>query len=547
MSSSTADSLRGRGDPIQSYLTCASSSRHAECIRRCGGQEREHPNSLLDCVVAGMPEIGQLFDGKYQIVRQLGSGGMGAVYEAENVRIGRRVALKVLHAEIAADATAVARFQQEAAVASRIGSPHIVEVLDAGRTSDGVSYMVLELLTGEPLSARIARAGSLTPERALPLATQVLDGLSAAHAVGVVHRDLKPENIWVCDKGPHPDFVKLLDFGVCMVGGGLENLRMTCTGMAIGTPMYMAPEQARGEKQIDARVDVYAAGVLLYELLTGRAPFSGSSVNEVLFDVVLKEPPDPRTYVPALDRSLVLIVQRAMAKRREDRWPSADALRSTLVAWREGAPLEAVSLPGSSSRRSWREDGAGAAARVPPRGPATVPVLALAAPQVLADAPTALAQLGGLGGPRPSTVEAPPATALSPGQTPALEPERASPTAAARPRFAGYTAPARGRGWVVALTAALALVTAAVGATITITRAPEPPPTDEDAPSATAATSGDTPPMPCATSIVTAAPKPPQAKSATPRSAHGAAPSASPRPRPPPASTHGPRIRETMD
>ncbi|MCC6647268.1 MAG: protein kinase [Polyangiaceae bacterium] len=484
-----------------------------------------------------MLEVGQLFDGKYRIVRALGSGGMGTVYEAENERIQRRVAVKVLRRELAADATSVARFQQEAVVASRVGSPHIVEVIDAG-VAEGAPYMVLELLTGEPLSSRVAREGSLTPDRALPLALQVLDGLAAAHASGVVHRDLKPENIWVCDRGPTPEFVKLLDFGVCKVGGGLENLRMTRTGMAIGTPMYMAPEQARGDKDVDARVDVYAAGVLLYELLTGRAPFSGASVHEVLFDVVLKEPPDLRELVPHLDRGLVLIVQRAMAKRADDRWPSAEALAAALRAWRGGASVAALSLPGSSSRRSWRVDGAGAAAQVPPRGPATVPVPAFSAGPGFVDAPTvahAPPAATSASGPRATA----PPTEVSPAHTPrAVAPEIApSPRSRSveddvRPRFAGYTAPSP-RAPVVALAVVglIALLGAAVGGVYALTR--PPPPDDEEVSSASATASVDEPPpMPSATAIVSAAPK----------ASHAPAPLARPR-----ATAHGPRIRETMD
>src|SRR4051794_33750465 len=204
------------------------------------------PKRTLYRAYAMTLETGQIIDGKYKITRLLGEGGMGAVYEGENTRIHRKVAIKVLHAGVAAKADVVQRFEREAQAAGRIGSQHIVEVLDLGKLPGGERYMVMEYLDGEPLTQRIKVRGRVNPTELSPLLLQLLDGLGGAHHAGIIHRDLKPDNVFLVRRSGQ-DFVKLLDFGVSKFTTVGEELSMTKTGAVMGTPYYMSPEQARGQ------------------------------------------------------------------------------------------------------------------------------------------------------------------------------------------------------------------------------------------------------------------------------------------------------------
>src|SRR5260221_10172449 len=224
---------------------------------------------------------GQILDGKYRIVRVIGEGGMGAVYEGENLRIRRRVAIKLLHAGIAANTEMVQRFEREAQVAGTVGNDHILEILDLGALPSGERYMVMEFLDGETLTERIKVRGRLAEADAVKIVRQVLRGLAAAHGAGIVHRDLKPDNIFILkEKAGIRDFVKIIDFGISKFtehGGGSS--RMTRTGALMGTPHYMAPEQATGSADIDHRTDIYAVGIILYEAVTMRVPFQAETLD----------------------------------------------------------------------------------------------------------------------------------------------------------------------------------------------------------------------------------------------------------------------------
>lgn len=293
---------------------------------------------------------GQVLDDKYQILRLLGTGGMGAVYEGENVRIKRRVAIKVLHASVSSAADNVARFEREAQAAGRIGSEHICEVLDLGVLADGSRYMVMEYLDGETLSQRIKKNGRLTPAQSIPLMAQVLDALGAAHAAGIVHRDLKPDNIYILpNKAGRTDFIKILDFGVSkfsQMSG--EEFNVTRAGAVVGTPYYMSPEQARGMGTVDARSDIYALGVVLYQATTGQVPFRAETFNELLFKIALELPPPPQQFVPDLDNDFAGIIQRAMAREQAHRFQSCAEFKDALLAWQaaRATPGYGVVAPG---------------------------------------------------------------------------------------------------------------------------------------------------------------------------------------------------------
>ncbi len=292
---------------------------------------------------------GDVIDGKYRIVRLIGEGGMGAVYEGENIRIHRTVAIKVLHAGVAENQDAVQRFEREAQAAGRIGSEHIVEVLDLGNLPDGDRFMVMEFMDGDSLSARIQKRGRLTAQETYPIARQILEGLGAAHGAGIIHRDLKPDNVFLLKRrGGHADFVKLLDFGISKFSAlsGESGFSMTRTGAVMGTPYYMSPEQAKGAKGMDHRADLYAVGVILYECVTGRVPFNADTFNELLFKIVLETPQPIEQVVPDSDPAFNQIVQRAMAREPGVRYQTAQEFQEAVDAWANSSGFVALAPAG---------------------------------------------------------------------------------------------------------------------------------------------------------------------------------------------------------
>src|SRR5450432_2896923 len=290
-----------------------------------------------------MLSTGEIVDGKYRIIRLIGEGGMGAVYEGENTRIHRRVAIKVLHAGVAETAEAVQRFEREAQAAGRIGSEHIVDVLDLGNLPTGDRYMVMEFMDGDSLSGRIQKKGRITPVDLYPIAHQLLAALHAAHTAGIIHRDLKPDNVYLLKaRSGVADFVKLLDFGISKFNqlSGDSGFSMTRTGAVMGTPYYMAPEQAKGAKDMDHRVDLYATGVILYESVTGQVPFNADTFNELLFKIVLEEPRPIEQLVPEIDANFAAIINKAMARDPSTRFQSAKDFQLALEQWANGAGAE---------------------------------------------------------------------------------------------------------------------------------------------------------------------------------------------------------------
>ncbi|HJL30506.1 MAG TPA: serine/threonine-protein kinase, partial [Polyangiaceae bacterium LLY-WYZ-15_(1-7)] len=290
------------------------------------------------------PLLGQVLDDRYRIEEILGEGGMGVVYLATHVALNKRMALKVLQGDMAKDETVVARFIQEAQSSSAIGHPNIIDISDFGRLPDGTAYFVMELLEGESLTQLIQR-GRMTIAEVVHVGEQIASALGAAHERGIVHRDLKPDNVQLIQRGNDDRFVKVLDFGIAKVGGASSKL--TKTGMIFGTPHYMSPEQAAGQS-VDARADIYALGVILYEMCTGSVPFDGDTFMGILSKHMFEEPPRP-SELDAGGCALEPVVMRALAKKPEDRYPTMEALITDLRRVRDGGSVEAAPALGAAA------------------------------------------------------------------------------------------------------------------------------------------------------------------------------------------------------
>jgi serine/threonine-protein kinase len=296
--------------------------------------------------VGDSTRTGEILASKYRLEEELGRGGMGAVYRAFHVGVHKQFAVKVLTAEVAGKKSIAARLVLEAQAAGRIGHPGILEVYDVGEDDDGRPFLVMELLRGETLASLVAR-GPLDVDVACWIAAQVLEVLDAAHRAGVVHRDVKPQNVFLVapsdDAGAGPRTVKLLDFGIAKFH--LDDATgITRSGEVIGSPLYMAPEQARGEVEIDARVDVWSVGAMLFEMLTGKPAHLGPSAIAVLAKILTETAPSPSSRRPSVPREIDAIVQRALVIERDDRYDAAramlDALASarTTCGWSNAAP-----------------------------------------------------------------------------------------------------------------------------------------------------------------------------------------------------------------
>jgi len=275
--------------------------------------------------------VGGVIAERYRILRKLGEGGMGEVYEAQHVYIDKKFALKLLRPEITTNPEAVARFHQEARSASSIGHDNIVGIDDFGRLPDGSVYLAMELLSGQSLSDRLRTPPPLTLDETLAIAIQACCGLSAAHAKGIIHRDMKPENLFLTKR--HGELVvKVLDFGIAKVGGEAGQQNLTRTGQVFGTPHYMSPEQALG-KGLDLRSDIYSVGVILYEMATGRVPYQAESFMGILTQHITATPAPPRQLAP--DRQIPVefeqLILRAMAKEPAQRFASMDEMAQALA------------------------------------------------------------------------------------------------------------------------------------------------------------------------------------------------------------------------
>jgi serine/threonine protein kinase len=278
--------------------------------------------------------VGKTIADTYAIVRMIGEGGMGKVYEARHTRLGsKRFAVKLLHGEYARQADVLTRFQREAEAAATIRSPYVVDVYDVDRTEDGRPFLVAEHLEGKEFASYLDEVGKMEVGAAVRVVRQVCKALTAAHDRGVVHRDMKPENVFLTGDPAEP-IAKVIDFGISKLADR-PGTALTKTGMIMGTPSYMAPEQARGER-VDHRADIYAVGAILYCALTGQRPFDRGDPTATLTAVLTQDPPRPRSIVPTIPEPLEMIIQRAMAKRPEDRYATMADLDAELAAYEPG-------------------------------------------------------------------------------------------------------------------------------------------------------------------------------------------------------------------
>jgi serine/threonine protein kinase len=341
---------------------------------------------------AADPYIGQTVKGTYFIQRRVGGGGMGDVYKAVHVALDKPVALKLLKKSLLADATLVQRFYREARAASKLRHPNVISVTDFGQTEDGTLFMAMEYLAGKSLARMIADDQPLSEKRIVPIGAQVLAALAEAHAAGILHRDLKPENVMVESRRDEPDSVKVLDFGIAKIqtaeaDADKTQTELTQAGLVCGTPGYMSPEQWR-EETLDARSDLYATGVLLYEMLTGRLPFEAATPLELVRKQLAErpQPPSARRADRAVSDDLERLVMRALSPDRKDRPASAEEMRSDLLSCvllptpeapgdaGDGDGNETVSLPRPPVRRvpspppsPRRTPGQGTGPRIPPQ------------------------------------------------------------------------------------------------------------------------------------------------------------------------------------
>src|SRR3569623_615799 len=296
--------------------------------------------ALADEGAASENLVGTTLQSRYRLNRLIGRGGMGAVYEAVQVPLNKRVAVKVMARQLAANEEALARFRREADVTSQLGHPHIVQEFDFGETPTGQPYLVLECLEGEDLEQRLARVGRFSLAATVKVVKQVASALAATHARGIVHRDLKPGNIFLQKLEGEDDFVKVVDFGISK--GHMATTRLTGEKAGLGTPGYMSPEQANGRvDDIDRRTDEWSLACIAYEMLAGHPPFRGDGASAIICQIIYRKPSPVTEAVPELPAGVDHVLARGLAKAQGDRFPTVPAFARALEAVAQGRSLPA--------------------------------------------------------------------------------------------------------------------------------------------------------------------------------------------------------------
>jgi serine/threonine-protein kinase len=293
--------------------------------------------------VPRLPEIGDVLSGKYRVVRVIGEGGMGVVYEGLHTRIEQRVAIKVLHPRMLKTGEFVQRFEREARASGRLKSRYTTRVLDVAETDDGLPYMVMELLIGHDLETELAQRGRLPFPEAVEYLMQICAAMAEAHDLGIVHRDLKPANLMLCQSEEGERFVRVLDFGISKVLDGESS--MTKTSTALGTPLYMSPEQVRSPRSVDARADIWSLGVIAYEMLAGRRPFEGENATATIAAIVTDEPPPLQGLCSDLPQELTTAIHKALEKPLANRFVDVRAFAAAIAPFGTSGSMSKIPRP----------------------------------------------------------------------------------------------------------------------------------------------------------------------------------------------------------
>ena len=377
--------------------------------------------------------------GTYRVVRLIGRGGMGAVYEAEHVSTGELVAIKFVDRGLAYDERVTARFEREARAASAVASPHIVRVIDFG-SDDGQPYIVMELLRGEDLGTRLARLRTVPIAEALHVVAQVLRGLAQAHAAGIVHRDLKPDNVLLVPHEGDPLFAKLVDFGISKIARleGRASLAITQKGIVLGTPLFMSPEQAEAAPDIDARSDLYSVGAILFECLAGRPPHVGETEDQILSRIRTADAPDLRTVATDIPEPVARLVSTALQRDRAARFQTAAEMLASLEEIAEAVPyVPAPPPPALEPARS-------SAPSAPRRSRSRVPVVVAAVLATVSGVVVTVLVAGALrrppssvpavaSAPAPAVVASSGSRSVAPSASPAASPSTSAASGRAEP------------------------------------------------------------------------------------------------------------------
>ncbi len=307
----------------------------ASALGPCPHCGEQHAEDVLVCPKTEkyMPLQGRLLDHKFRFKKLLGEGGMGSVWKAHHELVAKDVAIKLMHPEFASNPNILDRFRKEAQAAGRIGSVHICDIMDFGKSVLG-PYIVMEMMVGQPLDGLITSSGQVDPGLAVLVMRQALEGLAAAHDAGIVHRDLKPDNIFLNEPEPGRLLVKLVDFGISKFTEAAGSGK-TGVGVLMGTPEYMSPEQAEGAANVDARTDIWAMGAILYQSLSGQQPFSGATMAQTLVALSTREPTPLKSMVPTLPDELVAIVERCLKKNPDERFQTARELSAALAPFEQ--------------------------------------------------------------------------------------------------------------------------------------------------------------------------------------------------------------------